>query len=794
MKRTIKITSFLLTLVLIMSVFASCGGNTAEPKDLITIRWVQGQKVLKEELVERGSYLTEWTPETPEGMEFQGWYERPYIKKFVFSKPVTKSMIIYASFKSVLGEDINGEFVWPAWYVIGAGKGSLKATDWLDHEKSARALPMKEGEDGIFRTTANLYAGDQFKITQNNSWENEINIMGVEGFTFDEGSSADGGTGKVMLDGVVAFTGYKDGNWNITVAADQDGKYEIALDPNTGKITFTLLERLESLPDDIRLIGQFNGWNETYDETSYLFTSTDGENYSFTWEVTTANVQFKVYNNSSGNYYPDGDNLVIKQPGTYKVEFELSIKGIKVYDESGNLVELGSAPIGGEGDGEDNGGNIPTIFPNANPVDKVYLVVDDTWKDGSLVGAWCWTEGGETENGDWVIPNDLGNGVYEFAVPEGKNAIIFVDFVSGLTQMKWNDGTNVNVRYEAPKYAIPDQSDVNVYYHSVNGGSWNASADAPVVENNAYDIYFIGGPYPWDTSTVTSNPRLTESEDKKTWTGTIDLPAGGELKLYNASYGFTGDDGARWIGTADSQNFKLTPGKYTFTYNVETNTATFVCDEVYENTVTHEMYIVGSMNGWASGAVEPWNLTRDENGVWTGTFELTAGTTVKLHNKLANGWFGPATGTTDANGNLVISATGTYHFTYVENEDTFTWTFEASQNPSTPDAPEGNTITVYFENNWKWSNVSCHYWIDENNPETKWPGVAMTLVGKANGNDVYAIVLPANVAGIVINGRNPEGMDDKTPDIRTGLVDGAGWSMDWNNGNKVNPFTYTPAQ
>ena len=110
MKKIMKVLSLLLTFVFAMSVFTGClpteqiietvveGGQ-----DLVTVQWVWGQKVLREDHVERGSKLTEWIPEIT-GREFQGWYERPYIKKFDFEKTtVKKSMRIYASFKG--GDD-----------------------------------------------------------------------------------------------------------------------------------------------------------------------------------------------------------------------------------------------------------------------------------------------------------------------------------------------------------------------------------------------------------------------------------------------------------------------------------------------------------------------------------------------------------------------------------------------------------------------------------------------------------------------------------------------------------------
>ena len=68
MKRTIKILSFLLALVFALSMFVACE-TTDDSSEKVTVQWVQGQKVLKEEQVEKGSKITPWTPNF-DGMEF----------------------------------------------------------------------------------------------------------------------------------------------------------------------------------------------------------------------------------------------------------------------------------------------------------------------------------------------------------------------------------------------------------------------------------------------------------------------------------------------------------------------------------------------------------------------------------------------------------------------------------------------------------------------------------------------------------------------------------------------------
>lgn len=510
MKRTVKFTSFLLVLILALSTFTACELNLEEifgqlggdpgvvVKEMVTIQWVQGQKVLKEEVVEKGSKLTPWTPEA-EGMEFQGWYERPYIKKFDFEKTTAKkSMRIYAYFKAADGSDDGngGEIDASVWYLIGAGKGDLgKCNNW-NHEAAAQNVGMKLGEDGLYRVTLNLYAGDQFKMTRNLGWDEEKAIDVMVGF-------ADG----VVKDenGTVVFTAGE--NNNIVVAEGQDGKYEITYDEANNVMSFKFIEALESLPDDIRLIGDFNGWSTVYGEEDYKFTSTDNENWTFTWEVL-APATFKVYNNLSGVYYPGGmGNDLTIQAGTYTVHFNSKTRNIVVTDENGNNVDVGFT---GDNGGDNGGSSTPSVTPNANPVDKVYVVLNSTWNDGSLMGAWTWP-------GDqWAdfIPTEDPN-VYEVNIPAGANMIIFVDFNSEASDYNWD-----LKREQTGDLAVPDKSDDKLYYH-VGTASWSNSSESSgsgtpgeLPEGDGIIVYFQNN---WNWSEVSAYYWGTSSDP--TWPG-----------------------------------------------------------------------------------------------------------------------------------------------------------------------------------------------------------------------------------------------------------------------------------
>ena len=104
------------------------------------------------------------------------------------------------------------------------------------------------------------------------------------------------------------------------------------------------------------------------------------------------------------------------------------------------------------------------------------------------------------------------------------------------------------------------------------------------------------------------------------------------------------------------------------------------------------------------------------------------------------------------------------------------------------------TKTVYFENNWLWTDVKIHYW--GGSESTQWSGVPMTKSGTRNGHDVYSYTLPAGTTGIVFNGIKNDGSGalDQTPDIENEAIQtGVIYLMDWNNGNTYKTESYTPS-
>ena len=98
-------------------------------------------------------------------------------------------------------------------------------------------------------------------------------------------------------------------------------------------------------------------------------------------------------------------------------------------------------------------------------------------------------------------------------------------------------------------------------------------------------------------------------------------------------------------------------------------------------------------------------------------------------------------------------------------------------------------MTIYFQNNWGWSNVSLYFWGSTLEADPNWPGMAMEYYGYDGTYDIYTLVVPSDVDALIINGVKDDGSGalDQTPDI-TDWYDGIVYYMVWDNGNTTGSF------
>ena len=103
-------------------------------------------------------------------------------------------------------------------------------------------------------------------------------------------------------------------------------------------------------------------------------------------------------------------------------------------------------------------------------------------------------------------------------------------------------------------------------------------------------------------------------------------------------------------------------------------------------------------------------------------------------------------------------------------------------------APTGAKTTVYFQNNWIWSDVNLYAWNSSNKALLgDWPGTAMTRVGNDGTYDYYKYTLPEGTVGFIFNGIKDDGSGerDQSPDMKTIPTNNTTfYYMNWNNGNQ----------
>lgn len=105
-------------------------------------------------------------------------------------------------------------------------------------------------------------------------------------------------------------------------------------------------------------------------------------------------------------------------------------------------------------------------------------------------------------------------------------------------------------------------------------------------------------------------------------------------------------------------------------------------------------------------------------------------------------------------------------------------------------ADEGTTI--YFQNNWLWTDVRCYCFDGETVVGEAFPGESMEKLGTDGTYEVYSYTVPAGTTGLIISGIKNDGSGnrDQTPDITSGISNGAGWCMKWDGANAVESFAF----
>lgn len=108
----------------------------------------------------------------------------------------------------------------------------------------------------------------------------------------------------------------------------------------------------------------------------------------------------------------------------------------------------------------------------------------------------------------------------------------------------------------------------------------------------------------------------------------------------------------------------------------------------------------------------------------------------------------------------------------------------------------GQYKTIYFQNNWKWTDVRLYYWYSDGSYDVAWSGAEMTKYDDDGTYDLYKFNIPSNAKGFNINGIKNDGsqvreetrtinVSDITDDVKYYYISG------YNNEGKCN-VAYVP--
>ncbi|MBQ8572577.1 MAG: CotH kinase family protein, partial [Ruminococcus sp.] len=101
--------------------------------------------------------------------------------------------------------------------------------------------------------------------------------------------------------------------------------------------------------------------------------------------------------------------------------------------------------------------------------------------------------------------------------------------------------------------------------------------------------------------------------------------------------------------------------------------------------------------------------------------------------------------------------------------------------------PDGY-ITIYFENNWQWPDAKVYYWGSTIGTNPEWNGISLTNVVGQNdqGYDIYEIVIPEDITGLLFNGTGEYGAEQST-DITGGWYEGICYYMTYDSATNTKP-------
>ena len=383
----------------------------------------------------------------------------------------------------------------------------------------------------------------------------------------------------------------------------------------------------------------------------------------------------------------------------------------------------------------------------------VYLTPNSNWKaDNARFAVYCWGNSGSNK---WVDMTAVEGetDLYVAVIPASYSNIIFCRMTPKATSNNWDNKWN-----QTEDLTIPEGTN----HYTVKSGTWDKGG-------GTWSAYGVIHKY---SDEITLQPTCTEAGSKirtcisceESHSEVVDVPATG--------HNF-GDDG-----------------------NAEKCT---VCGTDYYYLLSGVAELCGSK--WSTTDLNNKMSDDDGDGVFEKSYtNVPAGTYEVKVVKNGSTWI-PDSNSTQKDQNHVFTLSVTSDVTV--KFDSVNETYSVVKTPvpgaegdDTTDTPvtEGETVTVYFRNNWLWTEVAVYYWVVDGESEVNnsWPGTLMTFAANDGKYDVYSAVVPANATGIIFSGIKDDGSGERnqSPKIMEGIVDGAGWEMFWDGENFVNPYAF----
>ena len=383
----------------------------------------------------------------------------------------------------------------------------------------------------------------------------------------------------------------------------------------------------------------------------------------------------------------------------------------------------------------------------------VYLTPNTNWKaDNARFAVYCWSNSGGNKWFDMTAVEGETD-LYVAVIPASYSNIIFCRMTPKATDNNWDNKWN-----QTEDLTIPEGAN----HYTVKSGTWDKGG-------GTWSAYGVIHKY---SDEITLQPTCTEAGSKirtcisceESHSEVVDVPATG--------HNF-GDDG-----------------------NAEKCT---VCGTDYYYLLSGVAELCGSK--WSTTDLNNKMSDDDGDGVFEKSYtNVPAGTYEVKVVKNGSTWI-PDSNSTQKDKNHVFTLSVTSDVTV--KFDSVNKTYSVVKTPvpgaegdDTTDTPvtEGETVTVYFRNNWLWTEVVVYYWVvgGESEVNNSWPGTLMTFAANDGKYDVYSAVVPANATGIIFSGIKDDGSGERnqSPKIMEGIVDGAGWEMFWNGENFVNPYEF----